>query len=170
MSWRILKYLIRQEGLWVRFGLGTGLIAAKFMPWLGWLAILAGIHKAWRLVHDTPDLEDLLELAERKRAYGLKRELTELERLKLLELLQYTRLFEARGGDPVAAEALHDHAWALLKQGNAGQELADLLASLPPLGASHGNDRESVLKMMDREAAIIRASELEVQRAVRAAG
>ena len=169
MSWRVLKYLMRQEGLWVRFGLGTALIAAKFLPWLGWLAILAGIHKAWRLVHDTPDLEELLELAERKRAHGIKRELSELERRKLLELQQYTKLFDARGGDPMAAEALHDHAWALLKQGEAGRELTALLASLPPLGASHGSNRESVLKMIDREAAIIRASELEVQRAVRAA-
>ena len=170
MSWRILKYLIGQEGLWFRFGLGATLIATKFLPWLGWLAVLAGIHRAWRLVHDTPHLEEMLELAERKRACGLQRELTELEQRKLLAILQYTKLFEARGGDPLAAESLNEHAWQLVKSGKAGPELASLLASLPPLGGGHRGDRESVLKIIDREAAIIRASELEVQNAVRAAG
>jgi len=169
MSWRILKYLFSQEGLWFRFGLGTTLIATKFLPWIGWLAILAGIHRAWRLVHDTPNLEDMLELAERKRAWNIQRELSELERQKLLELLQYTKLFEARGGDPLAAESLNEHAWQLVKTGKAGAELSSLLASLPPLGGRHRGDRESLLKMIDREAAIIRASELEVQNTVRAA-
>ena len=170
MKWLVLKYLASQEGLWVRFGFGITLIVAKFLPWLGWLALIAGVHKAWRLVHDTPNLEALLELAEHKRKFGLQRELSEQEKKKLLELLRYTKLFVSRGGDPAAAQSLHEHAWQLLKEGNAGAALASLLTSLPPLSGGHSNDRESLLNMLDREAAIIRASELEVQNAVRAAG
>ena len=170
MSTRILKYLFTHEGLWIRFGLGIALIATKFMPWLGWIAILAGIHRAWRLVHDTPELEERLEILERKRRFSLQRELSELEQRKLIEILQYTKAFEARGGDPLVAESLNEHAWRIVYQGKAGAELSALHASLPPLGRGHRADRQSVLDMVDREAAIIRASELEVQRVVRAVG
>jgi len=169
MNWLVLKYLASQEGLWVRFGFGITLIVAKFLPWLGWLALIAGVHKAWRLIHDTPNLDDLLKVAEQKRAFGLQRELSELENKKILELLRYTKLFVSRGGDPSAAESLHEHAWQLLKEGDAGDALASLLTSLPPLSGGPRGDRESLLKMLDREAAIIRASELEVHNAVRSA-
>lgn len=164
MSVRIVKFLLAQEGLWLRFGLGIGLIAAKFMPWVGWLLIASGIHRAWRLVKETPDLEERLELQARKRLLGLKRELTGLEQTKLLELLRYRRLFEQRGGDSLVAESLIDHAWQSVCKGQAGKELEILCASLPTLGRGHGQDQTSVLEMLDREAAIIRASELEVLR------
>ena len=162
MNPRILKFLLTQEGLWVRFGLGIGLIAAKVVPWLGWLAIAAGIHKAWKLATDTPDLEVRLEIQELKRHHSLKRELTELEQKKLIEILRYLRLFEQRGGDSLVAKSLIDHAWRNVCQGPAGKELTTLHASLPPLGRGHQLDRSSVLEMLDREAAIIRASELEM--------
>ena len=164
MNLRILKFLLRQEGLWVRFGLGIGLVAAKVVPWLGWLAIAAGIHKAWKLVSDTPDLEERLELQDLKRRHSLKRELTELEQKKLIEILRYLRLFEERGGDSLVAKSLVDHALRSVCQGPAGKELEALHASLPPLGRGHQLDRSSVLEMLDREAAIIRASELEMLR------
>jgi len=170
MSKRILKYLFTHEGLWIRFGLGVALIATKFLPWLGWLAILAGIHRAWKLVNETPDLEERLEILERKKRLSLRRELSELEHRKLMEILQYTKAFSVRGGDPLVAASLNDHAWTIVQQGNAGAELTALHASLPALGRGHGADRKSVLDMIDREAAIIRASELELQQAVRAAG
>lgn len=152
-----------------------GLLGTAMVFWGGpsFLAAIVLAVAAWNIAktlgHD--DLDDRLRLRSDKLRHRIRRQLRHSEREAILNIDAYVKRLCDSGADAELGRQTLEHAWKLVAEAGPRDATAALEAftqSLPPLVAPPTTEartptEESVARKIERELAILRASQLEIE-------
>lgn len=165
MKGRLWRFALLRAGTLVPVGLGLWMIVSR--AWVGpGIALVAyGFYQAWSLVMNTPQAGQRLIVREEKQRRGIHRRLHHVEKKALFTLLAYVEELEKLGGDPSLGQDLMSKAWDIISQnahGKRKEELAQFMASLPPLKSGRTAKQEDVMERLRRECDMLYASQAEI--------